>query len=71
MMLNPAKTENTAVYPLNTLNFDIDTITAKYHAERAKCLLEDGANQFKQAQGSYSHSKRMLGQTFLMIGIMG
>lgn len=45
------------VHPLKSLSFDIEAITAKYQAERAKRLREDGVGQFKHAEGSYSQLK--------------
>jgi len=54
---------NTPVHPLKTQNIDIEAITAKYQAERAKRLREDGVGQFKQTKGSLSHFKEDVGAT--------
>lgn len=51
------------VHPLKTQNIDIEAITAKYKAERAKRLREEGVAQFKQAKGSYSQFKEDFGAT--------
>lgn len=52
-----SKLVKSAVHPLKELTLDVETITARYQAERQKRLRADGVAQFKPATGSFSHFK--------------
>lgn len=55
--IKPATIPEPPVHPLKAQSLDIEAITSRYEAERAKRLREDGIAQYQHAQGSLSRFK--------------